>query len=150
MIGETNGAIKVMTDTKVTDLIKADGRIKGVMAENFGRKITVDAGAVVIATGGFGANIKMRQEFNTGVWKDVKLDKSIGCTNLAKAAQGAGLVMGKKVGAALIGLDDIQIHPCGTPGTGLMENIRTSGRNRIFVNLEGIFQVVDKVYKAPS
>lgn len=60
VIGETNGAIKVMTDTKVTDLIKADGRIKGVMAENFGRKITVDAGAVVIATGGFGANIKMR------------------------------------------------------------------------------------------
>ena len=137
VIGETNGAIKVMTDTKVTDLIKADGRIKGVMAENFGRKITVDAGAVVIATGGFGANIKMRQEFNTGVWKDVKLDSSIGCTNLAKAAQGDGLVMGKKVGAALIGLDDIQIHPCGTPGTGLMENIRTSGRNRIFVNLEG-------------
>jgi len=45
----------------------------------------------------------MRQEFNTGVWKDVKLDKSIGCTNLAKAAQGDGLVMGKKVGAALIG-----------------------------------------------
>ena len=125
VIGETNGAIKVMTDTKVTDLIKADGRIKGVMAENFGRKITVDA------------NIKMRQESNTGVWKDVKLDKSIGCTNLAKAAQGDGLVMGKKVGAALIGLDDIQIHPCGTPGTGLMENIRTSGRNRIFVNLEG-------------
>ena len=71
----------------MTDLIKADGRIKGVMAENFGRKITVDAGAVVIATGGFGANIKMRQEFNTGVWKDVKLDKSIGCTNLAKAAR---------------------------------------------------------------
>lgn len=45
--------------------------------------------------------------------------------------------MAKKVGAELIGLDDIQIHPCGTPGTGLMENIRTSGRNRIFVNLSG-------------
>ena len=101
------------------------------------RKITVDAGAVVIATGGFGANIKMRQEYNTGVWKEVKLDNSIGCTNLAKAAQGDGLVMAKKVGAELIGLDDIQIHPCGTPGTGLMENIRTSGRNRIFVNLSG-------------
>lgn len=127
VIGEANGAIKVMTDTKVTDLIKADGRIKGVMAENFGRKITVDAGAVVIATGGFGANIKMRQEFNTGVWKDVKLDKSIGCTNLTKAAQGDGLVMGKKVGAALIGLDDIQIHPCGTPGTGLMETSAPPG-----------------------
>lgn len=121
----------------MTDLVKANGRITGVLAENFGRRITVDAGAVVIATGGFGANIKMRQEYNTGVWKDVKLDGSIGCTNLEKAAQGDGLVMAKKVGADLIGLSDIQIHPCGTPGTGLMENIRTSGRNRIFVNLEG-------------
>ena len=65
------------------------------------------------------------------------LDKSVGCTNLQKAAQGDGLAMAKKVGADVIGLDDIQIHPCGTPGTGLMENIRTSGRNRIFVNTDG-------------
>ena len=64
------------------------------------------------------------------------LDKSIGCTNLQKAAQGDGLAMAKKVGADVIGLDDIQIHPCGTPGTGLIENIRTSGRNRIFVNTD--------------
>lgn len=137
VVNHSNGRIQVLTDTKVTDLVKANGRITGVLAENFGRRITVDAGAVVIATGGFGANIKMRQEYNTGVWKDVKLDDSIGCTNLEKAAQGDGLVMAKKVGADLIGLSDIQIHPCGTPGTGLMENIRTSGRNRIFVNLEG-------------
>lgn len=137
VIKNSGGRIQVLTDTKVTDLITANKRVTGVMAENFGRKITVDAGAVVIATGGFGANIKMRQGYNTGVWKEVKLDNSIGCTNLAKAAQGDGLVMAKKVGAALIGLDDIQIHPCGTPGTGLMENIRTSGRNRIFVNLSG-------------
>ncbi len=40
-------------------------------------------------------------------------------------------------GAELICLSDIQLHPCGTPGTGLMEDIRTSGRNRIFVNTEG-------------
>ena len=137
VVNHSNGRIQVLTDTKVTDLVKANGRITGVLAENFGRRITVDAGAVVIATGGFGANIKMRQEYNTGVWKDVKLDGSIGSTNLEKAAQGDGLVMAKKVGADLIGLSDIQLHPCGTPGTGLMENIRTSGRNRIFVNLEG-------------
>ena len=34
-------------------------------------------------------------------------------------------------------MSDIQLHPCGAPGTGLMNNIRTSGRNRIFVNQEG-------------
>ena len=66
------------------------------------------------------------------------LDKSIGCTNLQKAAQGDGLAMARHVGADVIGLDNIQIHPFGTPETGLMENIRTSGRNRIFVNTDGV------------
>ena len=137
MIRDSNGGIQVLTDTPVKSITTLDGRVTGVVAENFGRKVVVDANAVVIATGGFGANIEMRQKYNTGVWKDVVLDKSIGCTNLQKAAQGDGLAMAKKVGADVIGLDDIQIHPCGTPGTGLMENIRTSGRNRIFVNTDG-------------
>ena len=137
VIRDTNGSIQVLTDTPVKSITTADGHVTGVIAENFGRKVVVSADAVVIATGGFGANIEMRQKYNTGVWKAVKLDKSIGCTNLQKAAQGDGLAMAKAVGADLTGLDDIQIHPCGTPGTGLMENIRTSGRNRLFVNSEG-------------
>ena len=138
VIAKTGGAIEVMTDTSATDLIEAEGRIAGVKAKHFGQNITLNAkDGVVIATGGFGANVKLRQEVNTGVWKSVKLDNSIGCTNLQKAAQGDGLKLAQKYGAALIGLDDIQLHPCGTPGTGLMENIRTSGRNRIFVNEAG-------------
>lgn len=138
VIGETNGAIQVLTDTQATDLIQDKNRITGVVAKHFGQKVVLNAkDGVVIATGGFGANVKFRQEVNTGVWKSVKLDNSIGCTNIQKAAQGEGLILAKKYGADVINLDDIQIHPCGTPGTGLMENIRTSGRNRIFVNVEG-------------
>lgn len=130
--------ITVLTDTAAKHLIVKDGRVTGVVADNKGRPVTVNANkAVIIATGGFGSNVKLRQEVNTGVWKEVKLDSSIGCTNLSKAAQGDGIVMGKAVGANVIGMSDIQIHPCGTPGTGLMENIRTSGRNRLFVNLDG-------------
>jgi len=131
--------ITVITDANVEKLIQGkNGRIDGVVADNHGRKITVMADkGVVIATGGFGANIKLRQEVNDGVWKEVKLDNSIGCTNLKLAAQGAGIELGKSVGADVIGMSDIQLHPCGTPGTGLMENIRTSGRNRIFVNKDG-------------
>ena len=131
-------AITVLTDTAAKKLVYKNGRITAVIADNKGRPVTIDATkGVIIATGGFGANVKLRQEVNTGVWKEVKLDSSIGCTNLAKAAQGDGIMMGKAVGANVIGMSDIQIHPCGTPGTGLMENIRTSGRNRLFVNLDG-------------
>lgn len=138
VIKDTNGAIEVLTDTQATDLIQDKNRITGVVAKHFDQKVVLNAkDGVVIATGGFGANVKFRQEVNTGVWKSVKLDNSIGCTNIQKAAQGEGLIIAQKHGAAVIDLDDIQIHPCGTPGTGLMENIRTSGRNRIFVNVDG-------------
>ena len=37
-------------------------------------------------------------------------------------------------GAVVINFNNTQLHPCGTPDSGLMENIRTSDRNRIFVN----------------
>ena len=118
-------------------LTDASGCVTGVKAVRHGQPVTVKASSVVLATGGFGANVKFRQEVNTGVWKEVVLDNRIGTTNINKAAQGDGLVMAKKVGAELIGLSDIQLHPNGTPGTGLMQDIATSGRNRIFVNLNG-------------
>ena len=139
VIADSNGKIQVLLDTPAVKLIQnKSGRVVGVVGNNFGSKVTVMAkDGVIIATGGFGANVAYRQKVNTGVWKNIKLDDSIGCTNIQKAAQGQGLFLAQKVGAKLIGLSDIQIHPCGTPGTGLMENIRTSGRNRIFVNSDG-------------
>ena len=139
VIADSNGKIQVLLDTPAVKLIQnKSGRVVGVVGNNFGSKVTVmakDGG--IIATGGFGANVAYRQKGNTGVWKNIKLDNSIGCTNIQKAAQGQGLFLAQKVGAKLIGLSDIQIHPCDTPGTGLRENIRTSGRNRIFVNSDG-------------
>ena len=118
-------------------LTDKNGKVTGVKAARHGQPITVKADSVVIATGGFGANVKFRQEVNTGVWKEVVLDNRIGTTNINKAAQGDGLKMARAVGAELIGLSDIQLHPNGTPGTGLMQDIATSGRNRLFVNLNG-------------
>ena len=122
------------------DFLDETGRVVAVLAKDNknGRYTKFEASkGVIVATGGFGANVKLRQEVNTGVFKDYDLGKGIGCTNFQKAAQGSGIMMGKAVGANVIGMSDIQVHPCGTPGTGLMEMIRTSGRNRIFVNTDG-------------
>ena len=133
--------VQVITDIEAKDVLKdADGRVTGVLAKHnkTGRYTLFKAEkGVIIATGGFGANVKLRQEVNTGVFKDYDLGKSIGCTNFQKSAQGSGILMGKEVGANVIGMADIQVHPCGTPGTGLMEMIRTSGRNRVFINTDG-------------
>ncbi len=133
--------IQVITDIEALDLLKDDtGRVTGVLAKDNknGRytKFTAEKG-VIVATGGFGANVDLRQKVNTGVFKDYDLGKAIGCTNFKKSAQGSGILMGEKIGANVIGMADIQVHPCGTPGTGLMEMIRTSGRNRIFINTDG-------------
>ncbi len=131
--------ITLMNDMQATELITNDaGDVVGVKALYDGEEeVTVNAKATVIATGGFGANVEYRQSVNDGVWKEVVLDDSIGCTNIKPCAQGEGLALAEGAGAELIGLSDIQLHPCGTPGTGLMEDIRTSGRNRIFVNTDG-------------
>lgn len=127
-LAEHKDSATIITDANVKSLIKdKDGRVIGAVAENHGRKITVIASkGVVITTGGFGANVELRRRVNTGVWKEVDLGKGIGASTIQKAAQGDGIAMGKKVGAEVIGMSDIQLHPCGTPGTGLMEHIRTS------------------------
>lgn len=131
--------ITLMNDMQAQELIVDDsGAVTGVKALYDGtQEVEVDAPAVIIATGGFGANVEYRQKVNDGVWAEVTLDDSIGCTNIKPCAQGEGLALAEGAGAELIGLSDIQLHPCGTPGTGLMEDIRTSGRNRIFVNTDG-------------
>lgn len=132
------GRVQVLLETKATDLIKKDGRVVGVKVESKGQKANVFASkAVIMATGGFGANVEYRQKVNTGIWKEAVLDKRIGCSNISVAAQGDGLIMAEKVNADLIGLADIQVHPNGTPGTGLMLDIKTSGRNRLFINTNG-------------
>ncbi|WP_282196049.1 flavocytochrome c [Turicimonas muris] len=138
-LAEHKDQATIITDANVKSLIKdKDGRVIGAVAENHGRKITVMASkGVVIATGGFGANVELRRRVNTGVWKEVDLGKGIGTSNIQKAAQGEGIAMGEKVGADVIGMSDIQLHPCGSPGTGLMEHIKTSGRNRLFINENG-------------
>ena len=50
----------VRTQTRATEIIMKDGRVAGVKATNKDGKVyTIDAKAVVLATGGFGANQDM-------------------------------------------------------------------------------------------
>ena len=129
--------IDIHTGVEVKSLIVEDGAVTGVEGiGRHGQKVTAKAPSIVLCTGGFGANKALLKEYNTGVWAHVDLT-TLGCTNLSKAATGAGIEMATAIGADVTGMSDIQVHPCGTPGTGLMENIRTSGRNRLFVNQEG-------------
>ncbi len=130
--------VTILTGTTAKELLTKNNAVTGVKATGKqGETVTLNAKkGVIIATGGFGSNKELLGESNTGVWKHVDVTK-LGCTNMALSAQGDGIKMATAIGASVTGMSDIQLHPCGTPGTGLMENIRTSGYNRIFANIHG-------------
>jgi len=86
--------VKLMLQTPVTKLIKEDGRIVGVVAEDkSGEEITARAKAVIIATGGFGDNPKMIKKHTGFEWgKDLQTFRIPGL-------EGDGMRMAWDVGA---------------------------------------------------
>lgn len=128
---EENG-VKILLNTKAEDLIEENGRIVGVRASteagNF--KLRADKG-VVLASGGFAANIEMRKKYNP------LLDEKTKTTN-HPGATGDGIIMAEKVDADLIGMDYIQSLPLGDPKTGSLTGWAGMGvENFIFVNKKG-------------
>lgn len=127
--------IEVMLETTATELIIDDGTVIGVLAEGkSGNLVTLNANnGVIIATGGFGSNVELRDQYNKN-WPSLTSLKS---TNHS-GATGDGLILAETAGANLINLEDIQLLPMGDPVTGsLSGNIEQNVENRIFVNKEG-------------
>ncbi|AXQ78145.1 flavocytochrome c [Streptococcus chenjunshii] len=125
----------VLTDSPVKELIIEDGQVKGVIASGRnGQKITVRAKAVILASGGFGANTKMLQKYNT-YW--TKIDDDIKTSN-SPAITGDGIVLGQSAGADLVGMGFTQMMPVSDPETGaLFSGLQVPPANFIMVNQEG-------------
>ncbi len=101
--------------------------VKGVTAE--GAPFTVKANkSVIICTGGFGANVEMRQKYNKH-WPD--LGENVRTTNVV-TARGDGIVMAEAVGANLVGMEWIQMLTNADK-----QDFSASINNMIFVNAEG-------------
>jgi len=133
-INQHSSDIEVMLNTRATELIVENGRVIGVEAENTEGTVTAKASnGVIIATGGFGANINARNYYNN-IWPDLT---NIKTTN-HPGATGDGMWMAEKIGASLIGMEQIQLLPMGDTETGsLSGNIEQGVENRIFVNKDG-------------
>lgn len=131
---DANEGIEVLLDTEVYELLLEDGRVIGIKAKGLNSEVIVKANkGVIIASGGFGANVEMRDKYNKN-WPALTQIK----TTNHPGATGDGLIMAEKVGASLIGLENIQLLPMGDPKTGsLSGNIEQGVENRIFVNKEG-------------
>lgn len=123
--------IKILLNTQATEIMTdANGKVTGVKAVQKGSiPVTVKAKAVVLATGGFGANQDMVTKYRPEL-------KGFGTTN-HPGATGDGLVMAEKLGAAFVDIDQIQIHPTVIPGTGILVTEAVRGDGAILVNRQG-------------
>ncbi len=123
--------IEVLTDTTVTEILTDEkGRACGVRGEfKTGSIVTVHAKAVILATGGFGANLEMVAEYAPQL-------KGFMTTN-SSGAQGQGIDMAKKLGAATVDMEQIQIHPTVQADTAALITEGLRGDGAVLVNAEG-------------
>ena len=121
--------ITIMLNTKATELIMDGGTAVGVLANDMYHDYTVNAKAVILATGGFGANFDMMTSYVPSLAGAVT-------TNHA-GADGSGISMAVAVGADTVDMEQIQLHPTVYQETGLLvsESVRSMGG--ILVNAEG-------------
>lgn len=121
--------IDLMLETKATEILTTDGKVSGVKAESADTVYTVNANAVILATGGFGANFEMLSSF------DASLANAV--TTNTPAATGDGIVMAQALGADTVDLDQIQLHPTVYQASGLLVSERLRSNGAILVNKEG-------------
>ncbi len=126
---EENDKITLLTDTRATEIIMKDGAASGVKCEGKGGAFEISAKAVIIATGGFGANEEMYTRYQPQL-------KGYVTTN-NPGATGDGIAMGEAVGAATVDMEQIQIHPTVEQNTSALITEGLRGDGAILVNQEG-------------
>ena len=127
---EELGVEFIMNTTANEILTDANGAAVGIAAtDKNGAAVTVNAKAVILATGGFGANLDMVVEY--------KPDLAGFMTTNAPGAQGQGIDMAVAIGAGTVDMDQIQIHPTVEANTAALITEGLRGDGAILVNAEG-------------
>lgn len=121
--------IDVRTESEVTKLIKTGDKVTGVEVKHKGETYNITAKAVVMATGGFGANAKMVAEYKPSL-------EGFGSTN-SPAITGDGIKMIKAVGGDLVDMTEIQTHPTVVHKKTAMITEAVRGEGAILINREG-------------
>lgn len=125
--------VPIFTQTTVTELLKDDaGKVKGVNVQVAGEPKTIFAPAVILATGGFGASKQLLKRYRPDLLA-YKTTNHVGAT-------GDGIILAEHIGAQVLQMEMIQIHPTvqqDTPHTYLIgEAVR--GEGAILVDQQGV------------
>jgi len=102
---------EIVTDTEITALSRANGRVTGFEGRNTktGEPVSVTSKTVVMTTGGFNSNRDMVMEFNPALGNDMVLEGS------GRNSTGTGHRMVQKAGGYLTHMDHIWFYVYATP-----------------------------------
>ena len=127
---EKRGIDIVLNTTVDTILTDANGTAVGVSGtDKDGNTVVVNAKSVILATGGFGANLDMVTQY--------KPELAGFMTTNAAGAQGQGIEMATAIGAGTVDMDQIQIHPTVEANTAALITEGLRGDGAILVNANG-------------
>ena len=123
--------VQILLNTTANEILTdANGAVAGIKATgSTGETVTVNAKAVVLTTGGFGANLDMVVKYKPEL-------KGFMTTNAA-GIQGQGIEMAEAIGAATVDMDQIQIHPTVEANTAALITEGLRGDGAVLINAEG-------------
>jgi fumarate reductase flavoprotein subunit len=109
----------------VAELLVEDGQARGVLAIEIatGKRVLVEAGAVILATGGAGRVYS--QNTNAGI------------------VTGDGMGLAYRHGVALRDMEFVQYHPTALPGSGILITEGCRGEGAILTNKHGYHYLQD-------
>lgn len=127
-VGEES-KIDLRLNTAATELVVTDGKVTGVKVTSENGDYTITAKAVILASGGFGADLDRVAEYQPSL-------KGFVTTN-APTLTGDGIDMAVAVGAATVDMEQIQIHPSVYTETSALITEGIRGDGAILVNQKG-------------
>ncbi|WII38397.1 flavocytochrome c [Paenibacillus thiaminolyticus] len=122
--------IPLFVNANVTEITEKDGKVNGVkVLFNNNDEKTVAADAVVVTSGGYGANMGMIAEVRSDL-------KGLVTTN-QEGSTGDGIKMIEKLGGVTVDMDQIQVHPTVQQDNSYLIGEAVRGEGAILVSSEG-------------
>ena len=121
--------IDMRLNNRVTKILMKNGKVSGVQVKTPKGMETINAKAVILATGGFGANHKMVEKYRPEL-------KGFSTTN-HPGATGDGIILAQQVGAGLTDIEQIQIHPTVIKKNGALISESMRARGGFLLNKNG-------------
>ena len=122
--------VQLLLSTTAEEILTDGGKAVGIKATGAtGETVTINAKAVILASGGFGANLDMVVEYKPEL-------KGFMTTN-APGILGQGIAMAQAIGADTVDMDQIQIHPTVQYDSAALITEGLRGDGAVLINAEG-------------